>query len=115
MGAGVVHCCQHADWCRDEEFRSDRQSELTQIDIEASFVTPEEIFTLTEGMLAAIFKAALNVDLRTPFDRLAYREAVSRYGSDKPDRRFGMGLVDLGETFRESSFKLFRGDLDSGG
>src|SRR5438093_6971158 len=65
-------------------------------------------------MLAAIFKAAFNVDIKTPFDRLTYREAVSRYGSDKPDRRFGMELVDLGEIFRESSFKVFRGVLDAG-
>ena len=66
-------------------------------------------------MLAAIFKAARNVDIKTPFDRLTYREALDRYGSDKPDRRFEMELVDLGETFRESSFKVFRGALDAGG
>src|SRR5438093_4760201 len=66
-------------------------------------------------MLAAIFKAALNIDIKTPFDRLTYREAVSRYGSDKPDRRFGMELVDLGEIFRESGFKVFRSAVDAGG
>jgi aspartyl-tRNA synthetase len=66
-------------------------------------------------MLAAIFKAARNVDIKTPFDRLTYREALGRYGSDKPDRRFGMHLVDLGEIFRESSFKVFRAALDAGG
>jgi aspartyl-tRNA synthetase len=66
-------------------------------------------------MLAAIFKAAHNIEIKTPFDRLTYREAVSRYGSDKPDRRFGMELVDLGEVFRESSFKVFRNALDAGG
>src|SRR5213595_4355806 len=65
-------------------------------------------------MLAAIFKAARNIDVQIPFDRLTYREAVDRYGSDKPDRRFGMELVDLGEIFRESSFKVFRGVLDAG-
>ena len=70
---------------------------------------------LTEGMLAAIFKAARDIDIKTPFDRLTYREALDRYGSDKPDRRFEMELVDLGETFRESSFKVFRGALDAGG
>src|SRR4029077_11207457 len=100
---------------RDEDLRADRQPEFTQIDIEASFVTPDDIFAVTEGMLAAIFKAARNIDIKTPFDRLAYREAVGRYGSDKPDRRFGMELVDLGEIFRESSFKVFRSALDAGG
>src|SRR5207245_11198102 len=66
-------------------------------------------------MLASIFKAAHNIYIKTPFDRLTYREAVSRYGSDKPDRRFGMELVDLGEVFREGSFKVFRTAFDAGG
>src|SRR5881409_4029837 len=113
--AGVEKYFQIAKCFRDEDLRADRQPEFTQIDIEASFVTPDDIFAVTEGMLAAIFKAALNIDIKTPFDRLTYREAVSRYGSDKPDRRFGMELVDLGEIFRESSFKVFRGALDAGG
>src|SRR5436190_1507460 len=115
MVAGVEKYFQIAKCFRDEDLRADRQPEFTQIDIEASFVTPDDIFAVTEGMLAAIFKAALNVDIKTPFDRLTYREAVSRYGSDKPDRRFGIELVDLGEIFRESSFKVFRGALESGG
>jgi aspartyl-tRNA synthetase len=95
--------------------RADRQPEFTQIDIEASFITPDDIFALTEGMLAAIFKAARNIEIKSPFDRLTYREALDRYGSDKPDRRFEMELADLGEVFRESSFKVFRGALDAGG
>ena len=115
MVAGVEKYFQIAKCFRDEDLRADRQPEFTQIDIEASFATPDDIFTITEGMLAAIFKAALNVDIKTPFDRLTYREAASRYGSDKPDRRFGMELVDLGEIFRDSSFKVFRGALDAGG
>ena len=115
MVAGVEKYFQIAKCFRDEDLRADRQPEFTQIDIEASFVTPDDIFALTEGMLAAIFKEALNVEIRTPFDRLTYREAVSRYGSDKPDRRFGMELVDLGEIFRGSSFKVFRSALDAGG
>ena len=115
MVAGVEKYFQIAKCFRDEDLRADRQPEFTQIDIEASFVTPDDIFAITEGMLAAIFKAALNVEIRTPFDRLTYREAVSRYGSDKPDRRFEMELVDLGEIFRDSSFKVFRGALDARG
>jgi aspartyl-tRNA synthetase len=115
MVAGVEKYFQIAKCFRDEDLRADRQPEFTQIDIEASFVTPDDIFAVTEGMLAAIFKAALNVEIKTPFDRLTYREAVSRYGTDKPDRRFGTELVDLGEIFRESSFKVFRSALDAGG
>jgi len=115
MVAGVEKYFQIAKCFRDEDLRADRQPEFTQIDIEASFVTPNDIFAVTEGMLAAIFKAASNISIKTPFDRLTYREAVGRYGSDKPDRRFGIGLVDLGEIFRESGFKVFRGALDTGG
>src|SRR5437870_623946 len=115
MVAGVEKYFQIAKCFRDEDLRADRQPEFTQIDIEASFVTPEDIFTVTEGMLAATFKAARNIEIQLPFDRLTYREAVGRFGSDKPDRRFGIGLVDLGEIFRESGFKVFRGALDTGG
>ncbi len=115
MVGGVEKYFQIAKCFRDEDLRADRQPEFTQIDIEASFVTPEDIFALTEGMLAAIFKAARHVDIKRPFDRLTYHEAISRYGSDKPDRRFEMQLVDLGEDFRSSSFKVFRSAIDSGG
>ena len=115
MVAGVEKYFQIAKCFRDEDLRADRQPEFTQVDIEASFVTPDDIFALTEGMLAAIFKAARNLEIKTPFDRLTYREVLDRYGSDKPDRRLGMELVDLGEIFRNSSFKVFRGALDAGG
>jgi aspartyl-tRNA synthetase len=115
MVAGVEKYFQIAKCFRDEDLRADRQPEFTQIDIEASFVTPDDIFSVTEGMLAAIFKEARHIEIETPFDRLTYRVALDRYGSDKPDRRFKMELVDLGETFRESSFKVFRGALDAAG
>jgi len=115
MVAGVEKYFQIAKCFRDEDLRADRQPEFTQIDIEASFVTPDDIFKLTEGMLAAIFKAARNIDIKTPFDRLTYREAINLYGSDKPDRRFGVQLVDLSDDFRASGFKVFRSALDSGG
>src|SRR6195256_1861822 len=115
MVAGVEKYFQIAKCFRDEDLRADRQPEFTQINIEASFVTPDDIFAVTEGMLASIFKAARNIDIKTPFDRLTYRQALDRYGSDKPDRRFGMELVDLGEDFRETGFKVFRGALDAGG
>src|SRR5437868_3738795 len=115
MVAGMEKYFQIAKCFRDEDLRADRQLEFTQIDIEASFVTPDDIFALTQGMLAAIFKAARNIEIKTPFDRVTYREALDRYGSDKPDRRFAMELVDVGEIFRNSSFKVFRGALDAGG
>src|SRR5262249_3402938 len=115
MVAGLEKYFQIAKCFRDEDLRADRQPEFTQIDIEASFVTPDGIFALIEGMRAAIFKATRNIEIKVPFDRLTYRGAVDRYGSDKPDRRFEMKLVDLGDTFRTSSFKVFRGALDAGG
>jgi aspartyl-tRNA synthetase len=115
MVAGVEKYFQIAKAFRDEDLRADRQPEFTQIDIEASFVTPEDIFTLTEEMLAAVFKAARNIEIKIPFDRLTYREAIGQYGSDKPDRRFDMKLVDLSDEFRSSSFKVFRSAIDSGG
>src|SRR5438045_1942214 len=126
MVAGVEKYFQIAKCFRDEDLRADRQPEFTQIDIEASFVTPDDIFALTEGMLAAVFKAARKsasgtdssfgeIDIKTPFDRLTYRESVSRYGSDKPDRRFGIELVDFSDEFRKTGFKVFRGALEAGG
>src|SRR5436189_2285549 len=115
MVAGVEKYFQIARCFRDEDLRADRQPEFTQIDIEASFVTPDDIFAVTEGMLAAIFKAARNIDIKTPFERLTYREAIDRYGSDKPDGRFGVQLIDLSDDFRASGFKVFRNALDSGG
>src|SRR6478609_1888519 len=115
MVGGLEKYFQIAKCFRDEDLRSDRQPEFTQIDIEASFVTPDDIYALVEGLMAALLRAGRGVEIKTPFDRLTYREALDRYGSDKPDRRFGMELVDLGETFRESSFKVFRGALDAGG
>ncbi len=115
MVAGVEKYFQIARCFRDEDLRADRQPEFTQIDIEASFVGPDDIFAVTEGMLGAIFKAARDSDIKTPFDRLTYREAINRYGSDKPDRRFGVQLVDLSDDFRSSGFKVFRSALDSGG
>src|SRR4030088_2867300 len=115
MVGGVEKYFQIAKCFRDEDLRSDRQPEFTQIDIEASFVESGDIFALTEGMLASIFKVTRNVDIARPFERMTYREAISRYGSDKPDLRFGMELVDLGEDFGASGFKVFRGALDAGG
>src|SRR3954468_872998 len=115
MVGGIEKYFQIARCFRDEDLRSDRQLEFTQIDIEASFVTPEDIFALVEGLMAAAFRAGRGVEIATPFPRITYAQAMDEFGSDKPDRRFAMHLVDLAEIFRDSSFKMFRGALDSGG
>jgi aspartyl-tRNA synthetase len=115
MVAGIERYFQIAKCFRDEDPRADRITELTQIDLEASFITPEDIYTLIEGLLRDVFRAARGVEIPTPFPRLTYDEAMNRYGSDKPDRRFGVELVDLGEIFRDSQFKVFRAALDNGG
>ncbi len=107
MVGGVEKYFQIANCFRDEDLRADRQPEFTQIDIEASFVTPDDIYALTEGMLASIFKAARGIDIPTPFPRMTYREAVGTFGSDKPDRRFGMQLVDFTDDFRAQRFQTF--------
>jgi aspartyl-tRNA synthetase len=100
---------------RDEDLRADRQPEFTQIDVEASFITETEIQTLIEGLLVRIFKEARGVDIPTPFLCLAYSEAMNRFGSDKPDLRFRLELVDLADIFKDSQFKVFRSVADGGG
>src|SRR5438067_1143242 len=115
MVAGLEKYFQIAKAFRDEDLRADRQPEFSQIDIEASFIGPNDIFALTEGMLAAIFREGRGVEIPTPFARISYREAISTFGSDKPDRRFGVQLVDLADVFSGSDFKMFRGALDEGG
>jgi aspartyl-tRNA synthetase len=115
MVAGMEKYFQIAKAFRDEDLRADRQPEFTQIDIEASFVTPNDIYALTEGMLAAIFKTARGIEIPTPFPRLTYREAIDTFGSDKPDRRSDMKLIDLQDVFRSSQFKVFQSALAEGG
>ena len=115
MVGGIEKYFQIAKCFRDEDLRADRQPEFTQIDIEASFVEPEDIFRLVEGMLAAVFRASRGIEIPTPFPRMTWHEAMDQFGSDKPDRRFAIPLVDLADTFAASSFKMFRGALDSGG
>ena len=113
--AGLEKYFQIARCFRDEDLRADRQPEFTQIDVEASFITDTEIQTLIEGLLARIFKEAKGVEIPTPFPRMTYREAMDRYGSDKPDTRFGLEMIDLADIFRESQFKVFRAVVDGGG
>jgi aspartyl-tRNA synthetase len=115
MVGGIEKYFQIARCFRDEDLRSDRQLEFTQIDIEASFVQPDDIFALVEGLMVALFRAGRSVEIQTPFPRMTHAQAMDEFGSDKPDRRFAMRLTDIADVFRESSFKMFRGALDAGG
>jgi aspartyl-tRNA synthetase len=114
MVAGLERYFQIARCFRDEDLRADRQPEFTQIDIEASFVKQEDIINLVEGLLKSMFKAGQNLDLTGSFPRMTYQEAMDRYGSDKPDTRFGHEIIDLGDVFAQTEFKIFRGVLDKG-
>jgi aspartyl-tRNA synthetase len=115
MVAGVEKYFQIARCFRDEDLRADRQMEFTQVDVEASFVEREDIYALFEGMLKKVWKDVLGVDLPTPFPRLAFVDAMNRYGVDKPDARFGLELVDFTEAFRTSAFKVFQSTVAAGG
>src|SRR2546428_5157456 len=109
MVGGVERYYQLARCFRDEDQRADRQLEFTQIDIEMSFIEREDLYALVEGLLARVWKTALNIDVPTPFKRLSFAEAINQYGIDKPDTRFEMELVDFTEEFRHSTFKVFSG------
>ena len=115
MVAGVEKYFQIARCFRDEDLRADRQMEFTQVDVEASFVTREDIYALFEGMLKKAWKDVLGVDIPTPFPRLPFHEAMNRYGVDKPDVRFKLELADFTELFKNSSFKVFASTAQSGG
>ena len=115
MAAGVEKYFQIARCFRDEDLRADRQPEFTQADIEMSFVGAEDIFTLIEKMFVAVFREAWGVEIKTPFLRMTHREAMDRFGSDKPDTRWAQEIVDVGDVFAGTEFKVFRGALDGGG
>jgi len=115
MISGYDRYFQIARCFRDEDLRADRQPEFTQLDLEMSFATQEEIFHLNEELFKYIYKKTINIDLETPFSRLSHKEAMDRFGIDKPDLRFGMELVDLSEILKDSEFKVFTGALSAGG
>ena len=115
MVAGMERYYQMARCFRDEDLRADRQPEFTQLDVEASFIDEEDIYALNEELMATLWREILGVELATPFPRIAYEEAMSRFGSDKPDTRFGMELVDLGDVFAETEVGIFKGALEGGG
>jgi len=115
MVAGVERYFQIARCFRDEDLRADRQMEFTQVDVEASFITREDVYALFEGMLQRVWKEVLGVDLPAPFPRMAFVDAMNRYGVDKPDVRFAMELVDFTDLFRNSAFKVFQATAAVGG
>ena len=115
MVSGVDRYYQIARSFRDEDLRADRQPEFTQLDMEMSFLSEEEILALNEQLVAHIFKAVKGIDLPLPFPRLTYAEAMDRYGSDKPDTRYGLELVEVSDLVADSGFKVFSGAVKSGG
>jgi aspartyl-tRNA synthetase len=115
MVGGLDKYYQIVKCFRDEDLRANRQPEFTQLDVEMSFITPDELFTVIEKMMAAIFSEVIDVEVSTPFDRIPYDEAVRRYGSDKPDRRFGLEIQELTRAFSSGcEFKVFN-DIVAGG
>ena len=115
MLSGFDRYMQIAKCFRDEDLRADRQPEFTQIDLEMSFVDEETVMTLNEGFLKEVFDKMLGMKLTTPFKRVPYQECMDRYGSDKPDTRFGLELTDLSDLLQGCEFKVFQGALSAGG
>lgn len=115
MGAGMDRYYQIVRCFRDEDLRGDRQPEFTQIDIETSFLTAEEIQTYTEGLIAKVMKEIKGIDVTLPFERMSYDEAMDRYGCDKPDTRFDMELVNLSQEVTNCGFKVFEDAVKNGG
>lgn len=114
MLSGYDRYMQVARCFRDEDLRADRQPEFTQIDLEMSFVEEDDVMSINEGFVKRVFKDVLDVDVPTPFPRMPYDEAMSRFGSDKPDTRFGLELCDLSDLLKNCTFKVFSGALETG-
>lgn len=115
MVAGYDRYIQLARCFRDEDLRADRQPEFTQIDMELSFVDMDEIMEINEGLFKRLFKDVLGQELETPFPRMTYKDAMERYGSDKPDIRFGMEICDISELVKDCDFGVFKGAIENGG
>lgn len=115
MCSGCDRYIQIAKCFRDEDLRADRQPEFTQIDMELSFVDVDDVIEVNERFLAKLFKEVLDVDVQLPIQRMTWQEAMDRYGSDKPDTRFGMELVNVTETVKDSEFVVFKGAIENGG
>ena len=115
MCAGYDRYFQLAKCFRDEDLRADRQPEFTQIDMELSFVDVDDVIDVNERLLAKLFKEILNIEVSLPIQRMTWQEAMDRFGSDKPDLRFGMELVNVSEVVKDCEFAVFKGALENGG
>ena len=115
MCSGYDRYIQIARCYRDEDLRADRQPEFTQIDMELSFVDVDDVIDVNERLLAYLFKEILNVDVQLPIQRMTWKEAMNRFGSDKPDLRFGMELTDISEVVKDTEFAVFKNALEAGG
>jgi len=115
MVAGIDKYFQIVRCFRDEDLRADRQPEFTQIDYELSFVDEEDVINITEELLVEIFKSALGIELPRPFKRISYDEAISKYGTDRPDLRYELEIVDITDLLRSTKFNVFRNVIDNGG
>ncbi len=115
MISGFDRYYQIVKCLRDEDLRADRQPEFTQIDFEMSFVDEDDVMSFSEELIHTLFKELLGVELKRPFDRVPYEQAMENYGSDKPDRRFGVELIEMSDVFKDSQFKVFREAIESGG
>lgn len=115
MVSGFERYYQIARCFRDEDLRADRQPEFTQVDIETSFLEKEELLSMMEKMMVQVVKETKGIDIPMPFPRITHFEAMERYGSDKPDTRFGMELIELSQIVKDSSFKVFSGAIQNGG
>src|SRR5262249_40985039 len=115
MVAGYDKYFQIARCLRDEDQRADRQPEFTQLDLEMSYVEMKDVFGVVEGLIAEVFAKCIGVSVPLPLPRLQYEDAMLRFGSDKPDLRFGLEIVDIGDIAAQTEFKVFRGTLESGG
>ncbi len=115
MVSGFDRYYQIVKCFRDEDLRADRQPEFTQIDVEMSFVHEEDVFSVMEGLMKEIFKKIKNIDIKTPLPRLTFDEAMEKYGSDKPDLRFGLEMVTLNEVVKDSEFRVFKDTIEKGG
>ena len=115
MIAGMDKYIQLARCFRDEDLRADRQPEFTQIDLEMSFVDVDDILEMTEGFVSYLFKKVLNIDIPVPLPRLTYREAMDKYGSDKPDTRFGMEIQNISDIVKDCEFVVFKSAIENGG
>ena len=115
MVSGMERYYQIVKCFRDEDLRADRQPEFTQVDMELSFVQRDDVMSIIEDMLKKVFKETINVELTEPFQRMTYKEALDKYGSDKPDLRFGLELRDVSDIVKDSSFKVFLDTLSNGG